>query len=189
MRVGVIAEDDSDVDILIELTCKVRRRSEFSIRRRIGHGSGRLRKKCSAWAVNLVQGGCERLVVLHDLDEGNEKELRAVLEQKMAGCGARHQIILIPIREIEAWLLCDPQALASVFGMHRLPKIKFHPERIMRPKETLRDIVMRYSHKRYVSAIHNKRIAAAAELSKVNRCSSFRPYPVFIGGENRRRPK
>lgn len=44
MRIGVIAEEASDIDVLYELTCKLTKENMFSFKRFIGHGCGKLRK-------------------------------------------------------------------------------------------------------------------------------------------------
>jgi hypothetical protein len=90
------------------------------------------------------------------------------------------RIILIPVFEIEAWLLSDPLALQQAFNMRKSPNIPQNPETIPHPKEYLRNIVWKYSKKRYINTIHNKRIASVLRIDKVSLCSSFTPYPTFV---------
>lgn len=180
MKIGVIAEDVSDVEVLYELTCKLIRENSFSFNKFVGHGGGTLRRKCAAWAKNLFLQGCTHLVVLHDLDDKNENELRSELvgyvrNIRYVGC-----IILIPVREIEAWLLVDDKAIKQVFSMSKRPKLPRKPEEIMHPKKKLRDIVWKETKKRYVNTIHNRKIANASRITRLRTCRSFRPYPVFI---------
>ena len=80
LKIGVIAEEKNDVEVLYELTCKIINEREFSFKQFVGHGCGKLRRKCGAWAVNLLRRGCTHLVVVHDLDKRNESELRAELD-------------------------------------------------------------------------------------------------------------
>ncbi len=72
MRIGIIAEEASDVEVLYELTCKLMNENMFSFKKFIGHGCGKLHRKCTAWAENLLLRGCSHLVVIHDLDNNDE---------------------------------------------------------------------------------------------------------------------
>lgn len=181
VKIGVIAEEQNDIDVIYALTCKLTAENNFNFRKFIGHGCGKLRRKCRAWSHILVQKGCSHIVVIHDLDDDNEERLRNELEQSVDGIACTGHIILIPIYEIEAWLLSDPLALKQTFSMKRVPNIKAHPETIRYPKEHLRDIVWRYARKQYVNTIHNKRIAEAISIDRLSVCHSFLPYPEFLG--------
>jgi hypothetical protein len=184
MIIGVIAEENNDVEVLYELTRKLTDDHAFSFKKFVGHGCGALRRKCRAWAVNLLRRGSTHLVVLHDLDMNDENQLRSELEHCVQDIGFEGYVILIPIREIEAWLLGDARALKSVFNMSKMPKVPTNPEAIERPKEKLRDIVWKAASKRYVNTIHNSRIAAACRISRLLVCKSFRPYPKFIAAHS-----
>jgi len=178
--IGVIAEEQNDIDVLYQLTCKLTLESNFSFSRFVGHGCGALRRKCRAWSHNLIQRGCNHLVVIHDLDNNDEDSLREELEKSVRGIAFTGYIILIPTYEIEAWLLSDPLALKQTFNMKKLPNTPKHPETIRNPKEYLRDIVWKYCQKHYINTIHNKRIATATRIDKLSVCCSFSPYPDFI---------
>lgn len=181
MKIGVIAEDYSDFDVLYQLTNKLIDSRKFSFRKFIGHGCSMIRRKCKAWAKNLLEKGCKHLVILHDLDTYSERELRNELEQHIKDIGFKAYLILIPIREIEAWLLVDSSALQKAFSMCNLPKVPNTPELIINPKEKLSEIVWKNARKYYVNTIHNSRIAGLMQIDKLNRkCRSFRPYSTFI---------
>jgi hypothetical protein len=180
LKIGVIAEEQNDVDVLYELTCKVIPENNFSFSKFIGHGCGKLRRKCKAWSKNLILRGCSHLVVMHDLDDNNENRLRKELEKILVDTGFTGHLILIPIFEIEAWLLFDMLALKETFSMKRNPKVSQHPETIREPKKYLRDIVLNICNKHYINTIHNKRIANAISINKLSGCRSFSPYPHFL---------
>ena len=180
MKIGVIAEDNNDVDVLYEITCKLTKENSFSFKKFVGHGSGMLRRKCTAWAKNLLLRGCTHLVVLHDLDENNENELRKKLNDCVKNIKFKGYVILIPVKELEAWLLTDSKSLKDVFHMARLPKLPNNPEAVRRPKEKLKEIIWKYTSQYYFNTIHNRKIAASCRISKLKMCKSFRPYPVFI---------
>lgn len=102
MKMGIIAEDDSDVGVVREITLTLLRPHAIGFKRFVGHGSGKLRRKCGAWARNLVRQGCQCIVVVHDIDVHDEDILREELTNAIAPAGARHRTVLIPRREIEA---------------------------------------------------------------------------------------
>jgi len=180
VNIGVIAEEYDDVDVLYELTCKLTLENNFSFSKFISHGCGKLRNKCRAWSHILVRRGCSHLIVIHDLDTHNEGDLRDQLEQSVRGVGFTGHLILIPVYEIEAWLLSDPLALKQTFNMSKTPKVPVHPETIRHPKEHLRDIVWKSCKKRYINTIHNKKIAGAIRIERLSVCPSFSLYPEFL---------
>ncbi len=180
VKIGVIAEEYDDIDVLYELTCKLTSESNFSFNRFVGHGCGKLRRKCRAWSENLIHRGCSHLVVMHDLDNNEEDCLRKELEDSVSGIAFTGHLILIPVHEIEAWLLSDPLALKQTFSMNKTPKVPAHPEAVRDPKEYLRGIVWKYCKKHYINTIHNKRIARATRIERLSACRSFSSYPEFL---------
>jgi hypothetical protein len=134
MKIGVIAEDDSDVVVVKELTLSLMRPKKMGFKRFVGHGCGKLRRKCRAWADILVRQGCPWIVVVHDLDDYKESKLRAELNCAVAESRAQATVLLIPRREIEAWLLYDGDAIARAFGEHRRPQLPHDPEVLSDPK-------------------------------------------------------
>jgi hypothetical protein len=185
MRIGVIAEEANDVEVLYELTSKLIPENAFSFKQFVGHGCGKLRRKCGAWAENLLARGCSYLVVIHDLDRADEAELRASLETHVSAIQFELYVILIPVQEIEAWLLSDPTALKIVFNMKKIPRVPSRPERISNPKEFLSSLVGRYSKAQYLNTVHNRRIAYALGIESLACCPSFAEYPIFIEGMKR----
>jgi len=178
--IGIIAEDLSDVAVIRHVTAKVVPGKSFSTKHFVGNGCGKLRRKCGAWAHDLCRRGCTHIVVVHDLDTANLHELRGLLEQAVANVRADSTIVLIPVREIEAWLLTDARAIKAVFNLRKEPKLPGNPESLQDPKSALEELVWRTSAKRYVNSIHNPLLAAAAKLQSLEKCRSFAPYPKFL---------
>ena len=180
MKIGVIAEELNDVEVLYEFTCKLVEENKFSFKKFVGHGCGKLRQKCKAWAEDLMRRGCSHLVVIHDLDNFDETKLRTQLSNSVNHINFDKYVILIPIKEIESWLLTDATALKTVFNMSQLPTLPKWPEQLEDPKRSLFEIVHKTVKKRYVNTIHNKNIAAETRISKVKNCRSFKPYLAFL---------
>jgi hypothetical protein len=180
LKVGIIAEDDTDVAVIREITLSLMKPRAIGFKRFVGGGCGKLRRKCGAWARNLVQQGCPWIVVIHDLDFHDEQELRAELTKEVAPARAKACVVLIPKREIEAWLLYDGAAIAAAFNESRPPRLPGNPESLNDPKKHLRDLVWKKYRKEYLNTIHNTIIAKHIKVALLVRCLSFAPHIVFI---------
>jgi hypothetical protein len=179
MKMGIIAEEDSDVEVLAGITLNLLKPHSMGFPRFVGNGCGKLRRKCQGWARILVQKGCRWIVVVHDLDAYHELELRTYLTQAVEGSGAKASVVLIPKREIEAWLLYDSRAIASAFREHKSPKVPGDPESLADPKKHLRDLIWKEYRKRYLNTLHNPLIATRIDVSILRRSGSFAPHFAF----------
>ena len=173
-------EDKSDIEIVDQLFKKYIDENSFSIKKFIGNGCGKLKNKCDSWTKNLFNMGCYCVIVFHDLDRNNEKTLREELLKKVPEKTYPNSLIVIPIKEIEAWLLSDEKAIKEVFNLKNKPKKIANTETITSPKEYIRDIVWRLGKKRYLNTVHNKRIASKITLDNLKRCPSYVPFHDFV---------
>jgi hypothetical protein len=164
MKLGIIAEEQNDVDVILEISKKILGGRSVSKRSFVGHGCGKLRRKCE----------------VHDLDRKSKAELHQELTSKIKLVGFSRKLVLIPTEELEAWLLSDPQAIQRCFNLSQTPKIRKNPETIASPKEYLRDLVWSLGKKKYVNTIHNVKIAKNIELGKIASCQSFMPLSDFL---------
>lgn len=101
--IGVIAEDQSDIDTVAAFLEKYVATNEFSVRKFVGNGCGKLRNKCKVWTEMLLKGGCSHVIIFHDLDRHKEPELREMLSEKFLNTKYQASLIVIPIEEMEAW--------------------------------------------------------------------------------------
>lgn len=185
MRLGIIAEDDSDVAVVSEITLRLLRPRNIGTSRFVGHGCGKLRRKCGAWAANLVERGCPFIVVVHDLDVHDEKRLRADLTRAIAPAGAKASVVLLPKRELEAWLLYDAAAIAAAFRQHRVVKIPGDPERLQDPKSHLRQLIRTAYGREYLNTVHNVQIAKCLDIQRLKKSQSFSPHFGFTAAVKR----
>lgn len=180
--VGLIAEDDSDVSVVEVLIRKIARK-HFKTKQFVGRGCGKIVAKCRSWAIALGQRGCSLLIVLHDLDQRQEPALRTSLVDALNPCPIAHHAIVIPVRELEAWLLADHEAINRAMKLARPLNQIADPQGVARPKERLRDLIYSRSNHTttYVNTIHNIRIAEQVSIARVRaRCSSFGPFEQFV---------
>jgi hypothetical protein len=180
-RIGVIAEDKSDVEVVEILIAKIRPSRRFSVKYFVGHGCGRIRSKCRGWATDLSLRKCELLILVHDLDCADLFDLSQELTSALRPCPINSHLVVIPVREIEAWLLTDPNAIRDGLNLRSTPSRIANPEAILDPKRKLREIIESGSQGRkvYINTIHNTKIAQYLALNKLRACQSFRPLEVF----------
>jgi hypothetical protein len=181
-RIGLITEDLSDAEVVIELTGKIVSTRKITFKTFSAKGCGKIIGKCVQWAQVLKDQGCTAVILVHDLDTKHLPELRTQLGQAFKGCPIKHNVIIIPVREIEAWLLADETAIQKAMNLPEKVKYIANPEAIMDPKSKLGEIIYLRSKKkkRYLNTKHNQRIAAALTISNVKRCKSFLPLEQFL---------
>ena len=156
--------------------------SPLSVKKWVGHGCGKIIGKCKAWTEDLHLKGCKCVVIIHDLDKRDIGELRRSLAAAMQQCASGPHVIVIPIHEIEAWLLADQEAIKRALKLRGSINQIPNPEALIRPKETLRDLIWQKSEKRleYLNTLHNEMIAKECSLPNLSRCASFLPLANFI---------
>jgi hypothetical protein len=180
--VGIIAEDDSDVDAARVLIQRISKRDNIGIKRSVGKGCGRIKRKCLKWAETLGAKGCKYLVLIHDRDRHNIAELRGSLAAAISPSPIRPYLICIPVEEMEAWWLADPNALKRALHLDRTPKIHGLPQSIPSPKEYIGRLAKQCSQGKvlYLNTVHNPVIASHVDLSKLQKCDSFAPFFDFV---------
>lgn len=178
-KIGIIAEDQSDVDVVIEILAKYIARNKFTTSKFVGHGCGKLKSKCTRWVENLYASGCNLVIIVHDLDRNILDDLRREISGKVPSKYSATSLVVIPVEELEAWLLSDANAIKAVFNIRKKPSIQKDVEAISSPKEYLEDIV-RGLGKVYANTLHNKKIATETNLSNLEALSSFSPFKDFM---------
>lgn len=178
--IGLIAEDNSDIEVIANILGKYIDRSRFSIKKFVGNGCGKLKQKCDSWTDNLIRAGCQHVFIFHDLDRNNATKLRRDLEKKVPKDKYPNSLIIIPIEELEAWLLCDESALAAVFALNKIPKKIENCDEVQNPKEHLRDLIWELGKKRYLNTVHNKQISEKVSLLNLRRCNSYHEFDKYI---------
>jgi hypothetical protein len=178
---GVIAEGDSDVAVVGVLARNIAQ-AEFEIRSAVGKGCGRMQKKALGWARELHRRGCTHLMLVCDLDENSRSDLAARLTKALEGFPIERRVVVIPVRQIEAWLLADQDAVSDAFKLHRRVKHQANPEGIRDPKQRLGELLAERSGKRvqYLNSVHNPLIAQHARVDQLRRCPSFTGFEAFV---------
>jgi hypothetical protein len=187
MRVGVIAEDKSDVDSVDRLIYSITN-IKVDCKSYAGKGCTKIPKKSRAWAEDAYLKGCPILILIRDSDthlSNDINEIRSGLNSCLSSSRytSDKYLISIPIQELEAWLLSDPKAIKTALKLPKVPKITGNIEDIPSPKEHLEEVVKRASDrkKQYINTAHNAQIANHLDLKKVlAKCPSFKPFYDFV---------
>jgi hypothetical protein len=117
-RIGIIAEDVSDVKVIVELIRKICPKN-YGISQFVGEGCGRIVGKCRAWSEQLKERGCKYLLIIHDSDRKDVKCLEKMLTDGLNASPIDNYVIVIPVREIEAWLLSDENAITTAMHLRK----------------------------------------------------------------------
>lgn len=181
-NLGFIAEDVSDIEVLKILARKISSRS-FKVSHFVGKGCARLASKAPGWCKSLHSKGCGQVLLVHDLDRHKMNELRTKLLSALESVPQKQKAVVIPVEELEAWLLSDEAAIKRALNLDKAPKPWKNPERVESPKEKLRDTVWTLSKqkKQYVNTVHNPLIASQLDIAKLrDKCESFKDFEAFI---------
>lgn len=146
-------------------------------------GCGNLLRKGARRLEYHREQGRRRFIVCIDADGPDPRPRRDDLFARVLRPSrvADAAVAVVPVQELEAWLLADLSAVRHVITGWR-PADVTSPETIASPKEHLRRLSRGANARpRYVPTQHNERLAEYVDLSKVSRaCPSFRPLAAFV---------
>ncbi|MCH7826355.1 MAG: DUF4276 family protein [Bacteroidetes bacterium] len=181
--IGLIVEDASDYESFKILIKRITNNNNLKFKKAIANGCGKIKRKAMSYAIDLHKRGCNMLILVHDLDRNDLLKLRVSLEDILAPSPLKYNFVCIPIEEIEAWFLSDPEGIKTLFSLKRKPKIKGNPEAISSPKEKLQDYIYFLSDKSkiYLNTKHNALLAEKLSLLMMRKkCRSFNKFYDFI---------
>jgi hypothetical protein len=199
MRYGIIGEDDSDVETLkvfIQNLAKKHGLSSPAFNKKGYNGWSEMFTKGVAQLKLFADLQCNRIVVCYDADGPSPKaEERREKIQKQLVAPSKVNIpccALVPIQELEAWVLASIQSVTNVFASWRPSQSFAHPENIANPKEKLiklsRDPKTRKA--RYSPPTHNPLVAKHLDLEEIEgKCPSFGVLVDFVTGSSKDRAK
>ncbi|GFO64114.1 DUF4276 family protein [Geomonas paludis] len=183
VTVGIIAEDDSDVECVKHFVRRIHSTRKIGFKKYVGNGCGKISRKANAWANMLKMQGCGAIILLHDLDRNNLTDLYDKIHKSFSPSPVKKFLISIPVEELEAWLLADEAAFNSVFNISRTNYLPQHPESIKSPKEFIRDTVRKETNRKvdYINTKHNSKLAERIDINMINtKCTSFQSFKSFV---------
>jgi hypothetical protein len=182
IRIGIIAEDTSDVAALEKIITKIRPSNKYFFRHVVGKGHANIIRSAKKFSKVLFDQGCTYLIVIRDSDGKSVLELKKDVKAAFVVSPISKQLIIVAVEEMEGWLLSDIAAIHSYFcNSKKVPKEISSPETIKSPKEYLKRFVQKNYKKKYLNTKHNEKIAEKIEIKKlVDKCPSFLDLFNFI---------
>lgn len=181
--IGIISEDESDFESSKTIIKRIIPKSDISFKKAIGNGCGKIRRKALAYTIDLKKRGCDTVILIHDLDRQDFEKLKSELHIKLTECPLANKLICIPVEEIEAWFLSDPDGIKKTFNLKRKPKVKGNPETIISPKEKLGELIYHCSEKNihYLNTKHNQLLSSIVSIELMRqKCKSFEHFYSFV---------
>ena len=182
-RIGIIAEDEIDIECIKIFTRRMLPNKQIGFKKFVGHGCGKIKRKANAWARQFKRQMCNSIILIHDLDKNNKITLLENLRSAFLPSPIERYIIVIPVEEMEAWLLADANAIRKVFNIKKNIIIPSSPELISSPKEYLGSLVRKETEKTflYIHTQHNDKLAKVIDVDEISRkCPSFLSLKNFI---------
>ena len=186
---GVIGEADSDAATLKVLIRKITNNKSLKVLVKDYNGCGEILKQGSRQLQAFSGLGCKKFVVCHDADgpdpsaKYNEIQNRVITPSGCDDC-----CIVIPVHEIEAWILADIDKVAKFISPSWTPSAyDGDPEAVSDAQEYI-EKMSRNSKKRprYSHTTDNAAVAEHLDLDRVKkRCKSFRPFIEFVQGKSK----
>ena len=179
---GVLGEDNSDTERLKVLIRRLAGNKSLPVEAKGYSGCGDLLRKGANQLMLFAELGCQRFVVCCDADGPDPRERRdEVLSRIVRPAAVERHCIVIPVQELEAWILADLPAVSRVITGWKPSPIN-NPEHVAGPKERIEKLSRDSKRRpRYHHTTHNQQVAKYLDLNKVHReCPSFRPLADFV---------
>ena len=195
MKVGMIFEcgpEGADVKVCTYLAQRLR--PDIVISSVTLNNKPNLVAECGAAAAQLLQDGCERVVIVWDLyppwrekkAKPCRREDRINIFQSLTNAGVDHgRVYLVCIREeLEAWLLADQRALESLLSRPTRPASvseSRYPERTRNPKARMQQIFREHG-RTYIDLLDaDKIVKELPDLRRLyRRCETFQRFALKV---------
>ena len=199
MKYAILGEDVSDACTVRALVRRLIERNASSMEKSTAKkarkpsfkpkgydGWAHLRRKAARDLRQLSRMGWQRFIVCVDCDGPDSEPRRIELQREViakSGLAAADCCLVIPIQELEAWLLADIEEAGPKVILSWTPAAVTNPERRSSPKEYLRRLSQDPHTKkaRYNEVLHNEKLAEHLRLDRVEaKCPSFAPLVDFV---------
>ena len=183
-KYGVLGEDISDAETIRALVRLIGKNSKVPVKLKGYGGAPAMRRKGKRDLRTMCDLGCTHFVIVYDADRNPSDEVRKEVIECIVRPAEIKKVccILVPVQEIEAWILADINAVQNVIIGWKPTSSFDSPEKISEPKELLERLSRASNRKpRYSHATHNPRVARHLDWRKVQKkCPSFRPLVDFV---------
>ncbi len=182
---GILGESQSDVNTLRVFVRRIADNDLLSIKAKGYEGCAEMLRKGARQLDLFADLGCSRFIVCYDSDGADPATRRKKVEDEIVkkSSSAHPCCVVVPVQELEAWLLADIECATNIFSSWK-PAPILNPEAIPSPKEHLEKLSRANNRRpRYAHSTHNERMAKYIDLQKVHQaCPSIRPLFQFVLG-------
>ncbi len=182
-KFAVLGEDKSDAETLVQIVKRLLGDERASVFSKGFSGCGELCRKGASHIRQFAGRMATHFIICHDADGPDPRPAYEKVSQRVVRPSGQLHVscIVVPVQEIEAWMMADEAAIAAVIPSLVLADAT-NPEQTANPKEWLiRQSRQGRSRPLYVPAVHNPNIARHLDLDKVSRkCPSFQPLAEFV---------
>lgn len=181
--IGILAESENDCKVMGTLVRRILAEAQVDLRycniiHRAGSGCAGLRQRAERWLRELSARGCRIVILMHDRDRHDERELRKKLSAYQVPSSVEYHVC-IPVEEIEAWFFSCEKALQFICGDRELPQEL--PHLVRDPKERLIEASRAVPGRPRYSPNDGARIAEVLQLDVcAKRCPAFREMRLFL---------
>ncbi len=180
---GILGEDDSDAETLKVLVQRLAGNPRLTVKTKGYGGCSELLRKGAKQLQLFKMLSLTHFIVCHDADGPDPQPKRdEVIQRIVRPSGFTEDCcIVIPVQELEAWILADIECASKIFSSWHPSPIE-SPERIFKPKEYLERVSKEGKQRpRYRHATHNERMALHLDLDKVaKKCPAFGTLVSFV---------
>jgi hypothetical protein len=180
---AVLAEDHSDAESLVTLVKRISGMPRLPVKSKGFGGCGELCRKAWSHIQTFADQGATHFIVCHDSDGNDDREIQLKVETAIKNKMVLNHphCIVVPVQEIEAWVIADEDAIRRVIPTLSIKGVP-SPESVGSPKEWLRKESKRGRSKPlYVPTIHNRKVMEQINLAKLEmKCPAFGPLKQFV---------
>lgn len=178
---GVLAEDRSDAESLKGIIRSIARNQRLPVKAKGFGGCGELVTKGPRQLKLFAEQGCRYYIICRDADGPSQVAATLQLQAAFAGRLNERVCLVVPVQELEAWLIADEAAIRNVIPSLKIKPVG-SPESIPSPKEWLtRESRKDRTRPLFVPQVHNELIAVKLDVGIVQKkCPSFLPLAEFV---------
>lgn len=139
---AILGEDKSDVEMIDTLIRRIDGKSNLTVKKKGYEGCAEMLIKGSRHIKLFNDLGCSRFIICYDSD-GDNTHVRhqKIVSDVILKSGVKGSFCaLVPIQEIESWILSDLKAITNIIPGWKPKEVFHHPETCNNPKEFLEKI-------------------------------------------------
>lgn len=176
---GILGEDPSDTEMIKTLVRRIADDQSITIKTKGYSGCAEMLRKGATQLRLFHNLGCTRFIICYDADRDDPKvRYKKIIEDVIIPSKIEGEFCaLVPIQELEAWILADLPAVSNVIKSWKPKEVFANPESRVDPKEELIKLSELTKHRPlYTHAVHNPQVAKYINLeSLAKKCASSLP--------------